>query len=48
MQSEPIANNNWLSAIETLKGICIRGFAEKNYLNLVEEISNQAGQKISL
>ncbi|MEO8232345.1 MAG: ADP-ribosylglycohydrolase family protein [Ignavibacteriota bacterium] len=48
MQLKSLASDGWLSAIKTLKGICIPGYAEKNYLKLVEEISNQAGQKISL
>jgi ADP-ribosylglycohydrolase len=48
IQSKSFASDNWLSAIERLKGICIPYFAEKNYLRIVEELSNQAGQKISL
>jgi ADP-ribosylglycohydrolase len=48
MQSKVFASEKWLNAIETLKGICIPGFVEKNYLKIVEELSNQAEQKISL
>ena len=48
MQSKLFASDSWLSAIETLQGICIPGLAEKNYLKIVEELSNHAGQKISL
>jgi len=48
MQSKSFVSDNWLSAIGTLKGICIPGFVEKNYLKIVEELSNQAGRKISL
>lgn len=48
MQSKSFASDSWLSAIETLQGICIPSFAEKNYLKIVEDLSNQAGQKISL
>jgi ADP-ribosylglycohydrolase len=48
MQSKSFVSDNWLTAIETLKGICIPSFAEKKYLKIVEELSNQAGQKISI
>jgi ADP-ribosylglycohydrolase len=48
IQSKSFVSDNWLTAIETLKGICIPSFLERNYLKLVEELSNQAGQKISL
>lgn len=46
MQSKSFAGDSWLSAIETLRGISVPGYEGKNYLKLVEEISNQAGQKI--
>jgi len=48
MQSKSFVSDNWLSAIETLNGICIPSFAGKNYLKIVEDLSNQAGKKISL
>jgi len=48
MQSKLFASDSWLGAIETLQGICIPSFAGKNYLKIVEDLSNQAGQKISL
>ena len=47
-RTKSFGGDNWLTAIETLKGICIPGFVEKNYLKIVEDLSNQAGQKISL
>lgn len=46
MQSKLFAGDSWLGAIETLKGISVPGSEGKNYLKLVEEISNLAGQKI--
>lgn len=46
MQSKLFAEDSWLGAIETLKGISVPGSEGKNYLKLVEEISNLAGQKI--
>jgi ADP-ribosylglycohydrolase len=45
IQAQNIVSNYWLASIEKLKGISIPNFAEKNYLNIVEELSNQAGQK---
>ncbi|MDT3697128.1 MAG: ADP-ribosylglycohydrolase family protein [Ignavibacterium sp.] len=44
-QSHNIANGFWLASIEKLKGISIPHFVEKNYLNIVEDLSNQAGQR---
>jgi len=46
MRSKLFAGDSWLGAIETLKGISVPGSEGKNYLKLVEEISNLAGQKI--
>ncbi|MDP2366270.1 MAG: ADP-ribosylglycohydrolase family protein, partial [Ignavibacteria bacterium] len=48
MQIKSFTSENWLNAIGTLNGICIPTFAGKNYLKLVEEISNYAGKKISI
>jgi ADP-ribosylglycohydrolase len=48
IQSKSFVSDNWLTAIEKLNGICIPSFAGKKYLKIVEELSNQAGQKISL
>ena len=47
MQLRNIAGENWLSAIGTLNGICIQRYSGKNYLKLIEEISNKAGEKLS-
>jgi ADP-ribosylglycohydrolase len=46
MQLKSIASEQWLNAINTLKGICIPNFAGKNYLKLIEAFSNKAGKKI--
>jgi len=46
MQLKSFAGDSWLGAIETLRGISVPGSEGKNYLKLVEDISNQAGQKI--
>ncbi|MBI2427418.1 MAG: ADP-ribosylglycohydrolase family protein [Ignavibacteriales bacterium] len=46
MQSTPFASESWLSVIKTLKGISIPSFAGKDYLSLVEQISNLAGEKV--
>ncbi|NWF88238.1 MAG: ADP-ribosylglycohydrolase family protein [Ignavibacteriaceae bacterium] len=40
MQTSAIGSNSWLEAIKTLKGVCIPSFAGKNYLSLVEQLSN--------
>ncbi len=48
MNSTAIASERWLNAVRTLKGISIPFLAGKNYLTLTEQISNLAGQKISL
>ena len=45
IQAQNIVSNYWLASIEKLKGISIPNYAERNYLNIVEELSNQAGQK---
>ena len=45
IQAQNIVSNYWLASIEKLKGISIPNYAEKSYLNIVEELSNQAGQK---
>jgi ADP-ribosylglycohydrolase len=47
MNSMEIVNENWLNAIRSLKGICIPGFAGKDYLKLTEQLSNFADKKIS-
>lgn len=47
-QSYEIASDSWLNAIRTLKGICVPSLAGKNYLALIEDLSNLAGRKISL
>jgi ADP-ribosylglycohydrolase len=39
-QSTTITSDSWLNAISKLKGICISSFAGKNYLSLVEQLSN--------
>ena len=39
-QSNTITSDSWLNAISKLKGICISSFAGKNYLSLVEQLSN--------
>lgn len=46
MQLKSFAGDSWLGAIETLRGISVPGSGGKNYLKLVEEVSNKAGQKI--
>lgn len=43
-QPTVIASSSWLEAIKTLKGICIPSFAGKNYLSLVERLSNLSGE----
>lgn len=45
IQKQSFISSLWLASIEKLKGISIPNFAGKNYLNIVEELSNQAGQK---
>ena len=39
-QSTTNTSDSWLNAISKLKGICIPSFAGKNYLSLVEQLSN--------
>ena len=48
MQSTTFASDQWLRAIGSLKGICIPSLAGINYLALIEQIANRAGDKISL
>jgi len=48
LHSTTIAGENWLDAIKLLKGICIPSFAGKNYLTLIEQLSNLEDQKISI
>lgn len=38
-QSNPIASETWLKAIEKLKGICLPALSGKNYLELIERLS---------
>lgn len=39
-QSNTIASETWLKAIEKLKGICLPALSGKNYLELIERLSN--------
>ena len=48
MHSTSIASESWLNAISALKGICIPSLAGKNYLTLIEMVSDMAGQTASL
>jgi ADP-ribosylglycohydrolase len=43
VQSTAIASESWLNAISKLKGICIPSLEGKNYLSLVERLSNLSG-----
>jgi ADP-ribosylglycohydrolase len=43
LQSTKLASESWLNAISKLKGICIPSFSGKNYLSLVEQLSNLSG-----
>lgn len=40
MQSTKIESESWLNAISRLKGICVLSLAGKDYLSLVEQLSN--------
>lgn len=44
IQPSAIASKNWLEAIKNMKGICIPSLAGKNYLSLVEQLSNLSGK----
>lgn len=48
MHSMVIAEESWLNAIRSLKGICIPSLAGMDYLILAEQLSNLAIKKISL
>jgi len=48
MHREPIVKSEWLNSVSILHGICIPSLSGKNYHTLTEQLSNAAGQKISL
>jgi ADP-ribosylglycohydrolase len=48
MNYTEIVSKSWLSAIRSLKGICIPSLAGMDYLLLAEQLSNLADNKISL
>jgi ADP-ribosylglycohydrolase len=48
LHDEPVAEGSWKNAISELKGICIPSLKGTNFIELIENLSNSIGSKITL